>query len=513
MRRATVLVTLLLAVSALVTGFGPDADAATATLSFTELSAGLYHTCGETNARTIICWGDDSLGQSSVPAAPAGSAFLMVSAGYWHTCALTSLHSVRCWGADRDGESSGPSADPSGFTQVGAGDDFTCALTEAGIVRCWGLDNYGQSAPPPPPAGTTFTQVSAGGGFACAATADARVLCWGNTTVTMAQPITQVTSGGTDACGLTTSRAVFCWGTDTVHGQLDVPPGYTFTQLSAGRFHTCGLTTAGHAVCWGWNDGPDGAPAGQVSDTPAGEVFQQVSAGGYHTCGLTAAGLARCWGYDAEHQASPAPGPPTITSQPVGLARTIGDGFTLTVTATSAYDVGSQTVTLPQTYRWYHDGVPLAGATGSSYSVPAARLGDGGNYQVTVSNVFGTTGSRFVNVDVSYGVRPLYAIPRSVIRGQTIWLTLALVDSSGRDLSAPRIAVRARAVVPFDQPGDGGGVPVRWPMLYLPGLGSGGGYGILINTFPFDPGQYRLVIQVDGDPTLHSVPFTVAPWR
>ena len=45
----------------------------------------------------------------------------------------------------------------------------------------------------------------------------------------------------------------------------------------------------------------------------------------------------------------------------------------------------------PLSYQWYIDGVPIAKASGSTLSVPAAKLASEGNYMVVVSNALGAT--------------------------------------------------------------------------------------------------------------------------
>jgi len=54
---------------------------------------------------TVICWGDNSSGQTS---APAGQ-FADISAGGDHTCVLTAdTQTVKCWGGGLYHESSPP---------------------------------------------------------------------------------------------------------------------------------------------------------------------------------------------------------------------------------------------------------------------------------------------------------------------------------------------------------------------------------------------------------------------
>src|SRR6185312_11698782 len=144
------------------------AIATASTIRFTQISAGEFNSCGLTTIGSILCWGDNSDGQSSVPPPPDGSTYTEVSAGYRHTCALTTQQNVVCWGANDAGQASPPGSVQSVAVQVSAGDDFTCALTTDGTITCWGLDDNQQTSAPAPPPGATFTQVSAGGVIACA---------------------------------------------------------------------------------------------------------------------------------------------------------------------------------------------------------------------------------------------------------------------------------------------------------------------------------------------------------
>jgi alpha-tubulin suppressor-like RCC1 family protein len=82
--------------------------------TWASLSAGATHTCGIMVDGSLWCWGDNSLGQlgigskvsQQVPAAVTvpGLTWSQVSAGLVHTCAVATDHSVWCWGKGSDGE-------------------------------------------------------------------------------------------------------------------------------------------------------------------------------------------------------------------------------------------------------------------------------------------------------------------------------------------------------------------------------------------------------------------------
>lgn len=75
---------------------------------------------------------------------------------------------------------------------------------------------------------------------------------------------------------------------------------------------------------------------------------------------------------------------PTV-SQPGSVTVPIGQRAAFTVTATGTGNV---------TFQWYKNGVPISGATSSSYTTPPTTAGDNGAvYTVTVTNSAGTVTS------------------------------------------------------------------------------------------------------------------------
>jgi hypothetical protein len=69
--------------------------------------------------------------------------------------------------------------------------------------------------------------------------------------------------------------------------------------------------------------------------------------------------------------------PPTVSQQPQGGTRLVGDSFTFTAQA-----VGSP----PLSYQWQRHGMDILGATNTSLVLSNLQLSDAGNYMVTVSN-------------------------------------------------------------------------------------------------------------------------------
>jgi alpha-tubulin suppressor-like RCC1 family protein len=81
-------------------------------LSFSRVSAGGFHTCGETKGNRAYCWGlnGGALGDGTTimrltPVAVAGGlTFAQVSAGTPQTCGKTPTSVAYCWGPNFYGE-------------------------------------------------------------------------------------------------------------------------------------------------------------------------------------------------------------------------------------------------------------------------------------------------------------------------------------------------------------------------------------------------------------------------
>ena len=83
---------------------------------------------------------------------------------------------------------------------------------------------------------------------------------------------------------------------------------------------------------------------------------------------------------------------PAITSQPSSETVTAGQSASFSVTAT-----GSPT----PTYQWQKNGVNIAQATSSTYTIPSTATSDAGRYQVVVSNSAGSVTSNGATLTVN----------------------------------------------------------------------------------------------------------------
>jgi hypothetical protein len=87
--------------------------------------------------------------------------------------------------------------------------------------------------------------------------------------------------------------------------------------------------------------------------------------------------------------------PPAITTQPTNVAVSVGQSATFTVVATGVPTPG---------YQWRKEGIAIAGATGSSFTIGSTATTDAGNYSVVVSSNAGTVISN--NATLSVGSLP-----------------------------------------------------------------------------------------------------------
>lgn len=144
--------------------------------------------------------------------------------------------------------------------------------------------------------------------------------------------------------------------------------------------------------------------------------------------------LAACGGGSANPPPPPEPTPggpqlvpPTITQQPQSLTVTAGQPASFSVAASG---------TLPLTYQWQRNGSDIAGATGTTYGVPAAALGDSGaTFRAVVRNVAGSATSDAATLTVTMAAPVLTITPQpanvSVVAGSAASFSVGGTCSSG----------------------------------------------------------------------------------
>src|SRR5882757_10025425 len=170
--------------------------------------------------------------------------------------------------------------------------------------------------------------------------------------------------------------------------------------------------------------------------------------------------LIACGGGSGGSGAAPAGAAPSITAQPADQTVIIGRTATFTVTAAG---------TAPLTFQWQKGGAPIAGATASSYTSPAAaQTDDGSTFLVVVSNAVGSMTSAAAKLKVVAGM------PKS--RGTDVTTYKNDLSRSGQNLSESALNLTNVTASSFGLlrtlPVDG---KVDAQPLYLSALSAGGG--------------------------------------
>ena len=99
---------------------------------------------------------------------------------------------------------------------------------------------------------------------------------------------------------------------------------------------------------------------------------------------------------------------PIFVIQPQPVTAVEGQSATFSVTTTGS---------LPQTFQWYIGTQPIAGATGTTLTLNAARTSDAGAYSVVATNATGSTPSSPALLSVSHAVAPAFTTsPRQARR-------------------------------------------------------------------------------------------------
>lgn len=232
--------------------------------SFIRISVGVDHACGIHADGTVACWGTTcsihypsfaiTCADFGGPRTPPAGTFTQVSAGGFHTCGLRPGGVGECWGGINE---FGQSTVPAGhlYSEISTGGTHTCGLLTGGNIECWGIGNYGETMEPPvdtvPPI-DAFHDLAGGAVTHCTLQGD-NAVCWGRNlhgeTTTPPGPFVQIAPGSEHTCGLHDDGTVECWGRN-LSGETMPPPG-VFDAISAGNSFTCGLRPGGLVECWG----------------------------------------------------------------------------------------------------------------------------------------------------------------------------------------------------------------------------------------------------------------------
>jgi hypothetical protein len=115
--------------------------------------------------------------------------------------------------------------------------------------------------------------------------------------------------------------------------------------------------------------------------------------------------------------------PPMVVDHPTDILVNQGDPATLSVTVSGPL----------LTYQWWHNGLPVSGATGSSYTIPSMSLTTLGRYYCRASNSAGTVTSRFALAGI-IGM-PIITQPPYPVLAEAGSLVRMEIVADGSDLS------------------------------------------------------------------------------
>ena len=355
------------------------------------LAVGGEHTCALTQSGTAYCWGSNDWGQQGTgttdaqprtsPSRVAGTlSFTQLVAGTFHTCGIASDGVAYCWGGNFLGQLGSardiavtpmPVATAQTFTALAAGAHHTCGLTSEKIILCWGDNTAGQLGdgidrsaavgwgalrrpePAPVAGGLRFVALASTFTNTCAITTAGQTYCWGGNQVrelgTVAgncrmladqyytwadwnwpcstrpvpidsqESLTSLTASGLGVCGVTIVGGLMCWGAGDLPPTV-IPGARVSAAWSLGNI-VCGVVEGIEAVsCWGiWDKtGRTPPPFGD------GVALASLSSMGSTSCGVsrTQPSIAYCWGHNYKGQLGDGTTVYRTSAVPVGLPRT-----------------------------------------------------------------------------------------------------------------------------------------------------------------------------------------------
>ena len=149
-------------------------------LRFRAITSGSGFSCGILkNNRTVLCWGNGSIG-AEIQRQFGNLSMSTLVAGESHACGLTLTGILVCKGNNGSGQLDVPFSSAYEFSGLALGANFTCAIkARNGLLACWGGKNrfeFGSSVID----NVSFESIVAGLDFACGLTSkNLYMICWG----------------------------------------------------------------------------------------------------------------------------------------------------------------------------------------------------------------------------------------------------------------------------------------------------------------------------------------------
>ena len=267
------------------------------------IAGGSTHSLAISGNGSVVAWGDNSSGQTTIPLA-AQSGVVAIAAGGFHSLALKDDGSVVAWGDNSSGQTTIPLAAQSGVVAIASGGSHSLALKNDGSVVAWGENSSGQTTIPLA-AQSGVVAIAAGANYSLALKSDGSVVAWGDnssgqTTVPLAAQsgIVAITAGWFHSLALKDDGSVVAWG-ENGFGQTTVPivAQSGVVSITAGGYHSLALKDDGSVVAWGDNSsGQTTIPLAAQSGVVA------IAAGRKHSLALKSDGSVVAWGENSYSQ-------------------------------------------------------------------------------------------------------------------------------------------------------------------------------------------------------------------
>lgn len=370
-------------------------------------------------ADPLLVWGDNSFGQTNVPANATN--VIALAAGDSHCLALKVDGTVVAWGGNYKGQTN-VTPDLTNAVSIAAGSAHSLALRSDGSLALWGaIMPNGITNVPSTATNIVGLALGPGAQHALVLRADGTVLNFGNDYYGLtnipptARDVVAVAAGAIHCLALRSDGKLVAWG-DNSQGQLNVPASATnIVAITAGWYDNAAIRSDGTLLVWGagiaappssygFTNISDLACSGSnpinlelIASKRDGTIAVYTSSlPKYPTNNIT--GIA-AGSYDG--LALVGSGPPVFPGLPAN--RTVASG-------SRAYFRAVAAGAMPMSYQWNCNGTNVPGATNSVLVVTNVQPIQVGNYYtLTASNVFGlaTNGAMILNeVPLEFSIQP-----------------------------------------------------------------------------------------------------------
>jgi len=242
-------------------------------------------------------WGDNSFGQTNVPAGLTN--VVAVTSSAYDAVALKNDGTIAAWGFNYYGLDNVPT-NVTNVIAVASGFHHSLALRADGTLVAWGANDFGQLN------GVSNVNnvagIAAGAYHSIVVKRDGTVAAWGDNSNGQTNVpaglinATAVAAGINHSLALCADGTVTAWGAN-VYGQTNVPAGLSnVVAIASGENHCLALKSDGTVAAWGWNnDGQTTIPANLTN-------VAAIACGDYFSLALKTDGTVVSWGDNGSGQ-------------------------------------------------------------------------------------------------------------------------------------------------------------------------------------------------------------------